>query len=145
SEKSTKIKEYLKLNGVSNLTYQAYCFILTTVKMGIFCLFILGGVGVGYVFSQASSSIMQLGQNYMDLFILYLLTSIATIAFILFFSTLFSEPKFASDFGGFLYVLVSLASFTTLMSQNQTPYLLMCLFPQSALTLGIIASFTEHG
>jgi len=145
SEKSTKIKEYLKLNGVTNLTYQAYCFIVTTVKMGIFCLFILAGVGVGYVFSQTSSVISQLGQSYMDLFILYVLTSIATISFILFFSTLFSEPKFASDFGGFFYVLVSLASFTTLLSKSQTPYLLMCLFPQSALTLGIIASITEHG
>jgi len=139
-EKVLNIKEYLKLNGVNNSTYQAYCFSIASYKMFIQCGLICAGVAIGF-----SGSIYQDSQifSFAQMAALYVLSACANLAFILFMSTLFQEPKFASDIGGFLYVIVSLGSFAVFSSDNSLPYYLVCLFPQSGLTMGILLSLRD--
>ena len=139
SEKSSGIKEYLKLSGLSTLTYQFYAFTLVFVKT-FFCTgFIIAGILVG--------SVLKLGDDNgffdeligtSDTIVIYLLCSLATVSFILFLSAIFSDAKVASSVSGLIYVAFSLASFGFL-GNDGTAYYLMCLFPQSALILGLFA------
>jgi len=136
-EKSSNIKEFLKLNGVTNITYQAYCIAITATKIAIFCLFICLGSAIGYYGSDNELFFDKDTISYFDLFLLYTLSGAATMSFILFLSVLFKDPKFASDLGAFFYVIVSLGSLAVMLVEDSTiPYYLVCLFPQSALTLG---------
>jgi len=81
--------------------------------------------------------------SYGDLALLYFLSASANITFVLFVSTFFSDPKFASDMGGFFYIILSLGSFAVFAFDGQLPYYLACLFPQSGLSMGIIMSLTD--
>ena len=135
SEKSSGIKEYLKLNGLSNLTYQAYIFIITFVKTLFFTLFILVGILLGDLIGKWSNDHnLDLPISLGDTLIAYCCCGLATVSFILLLSTFFSEAKVASSVGGLLYVAVSLVGLIVFNSQNAAYYYLVCLFPQSALT-----------
>ena len=139
SEKSSGIKEYLKLSGLSTLTYQFYAFTLVFVKVFFCTAFIIVGMLIGSVLKLGDDSgffeeLIGLG----DTIQMYLLCSLATVSFILFLSAFFSEPKVASSVSGLIYVALSLASFGFL-DNDGAPYYLMCLFPQSALILSLFA------
>lgn len=129
SEKANKTKEMLKLNGLSDLTYQLYCFIITVGKISLFCAIISLGAAICYFWGSTTNNQITNVISYGEMITLYILGGLATGAFILFLSTLFSDPKFATDLGGFIYILISLGSFTVFLSNQQWVYYLVCLFP----------------
>jgi ATP-binding cassette, subfamily A (ABC1), member 3 len=142
-EKSSKLKEFLKLNGVSNLTYQCYTFLIVFGKVLLFSIMITAGVAVAYLF-QNGDLLNANNMSFGGMMEIYLLGGLGTASFILLASTIFSDPKFASDIGAFFYVIFSLGSFAVLNTTNPTYYYLVSLFPQTALTMGIIASLNNN-
>lgn len=133
-EKTLKLKEFLKLNGVTDLNYQVYCMLVTLFKVLIYCCLITVGVFICALFD---------GENYFfksygPLGLLYLLSGLGTTGYILLISVFFKEAKYAADVSGFLYVVISLCSLTVLLSKENIVYLLVCLFPQCALTFGMM-------
>lgn len=67
--------------------------------------------------------------NYDSMIHTLIWSGFAMIPFILFFSTIFSDAKFASDIGGFFYVIFSLGSFALLTKSDDWMYWIGCLFP----------------
>lgn len=138
SEKSTKIKEFLKLNGVSDIIYQLYCISISVWKVAIYCGFMTIGMIIAILTQDTAEYPIFTTTSLEYMIYLYLLSGLATITFTLFMSLFFKDAKFAADIGGFLYVLVSLASLAVFLSEKTLPYYLICAFPQSALTIGIV-------
>ena len=137
-EKSSGMKEYLKLNGLTTFTYQLYMLTLTTIKTSIFTLCIVAGILIEEFFrAQESNTGPQMFLNPWDTIEFYILCSFGTITFILMLSTFFSDAKVASSTGGLIYVSISLCSLVVLAQENQLWNDLICLFPQAALTLSL--------
>ena len=144
AEKSSGIKEYLKLNGLPNLTYQVYLFTIVFVKTLFFTSFIIAGIYISRVLKIGDDNLFKLELlGLLDTIIIYVLCALATVTLILFISTLFSDPKVASSVGGLLYIGVSLLSFAVL-NRTDVLYYLMCLFPQSSLILSLAAYINSH-
>jgi len=149
SEKASGIKEYLKLNGLHSFTYQLYLITLTSTKMLFFTCFVLVGIYAGTFFENDSPY-----NKFFSFFIntttsetiqLYVLCSLATVSFILFLSTLFSDPKVASSVGGLLYAAISIISMIATSQNRVEIYYIVCLFPQSALTLAVKSGSRRNG
>ena len=137
SEKSSGIKEYLKLNGLPSLTYQLYSFTIVFVKTVFFTSFIIAGIYISRVLKIGDDNVFKLELlGLMDTVTIYILCAVATVTLILFMSTLFSDPKVASSVGGLLYIGVSLLSFAVI-KRTDVLFYLMCLFPQSSLILSL--------
>ena len=110
--------------------------------MFLYACFIVGGTYLSGLLGQNQSDIFDLLDT-KDTLQIYSLCAFATVPVTLFLSTLFSEDKLASSVSGMIYVGISLASFIVLSRQDVLFYL-MCLFPQSALTLSLfINSFDD--
>ena len=141
AEKASGVKEYLKLSGLSSFTYQVYCFIIVFSKTFLYACFIVGGTYLSGVLGQNQSGIFDLLDT-KDTLQVYSLCAFATVPVILFLSTIFSESKLASSVSGMIYIGVSLASFIVL-SRQDVFYYLMCLFPQSGLTLSLFINLYD--
>ena len=140
SEKSSGIKEYLKLNGLSSFTYQLYVLSLSTIKTAFFASFIVAGVYLSDVlgaFYQDTDTKAKIALSNEDMIQVYVLCAFATISFTLFLSTFFADSKVASSIGGVIYISLSLGSFIIFKKVGSIYYYMVCLFPQSALSLSL--------
>jgi len=109
--------------------------------MVFFTCFVLLGIWIGDLFEADSTS-----RTVFSYFIksttsetieLYVFCSLSTVSFILSLSTFFSDPKVASSVGGLLYAAISIVSMIATSQKREEIYYIVCLFPQSALTLGV--------
>jgi ATP-binding cassette subfamily A (ABC1) protein 3 len=139
AEKSSGSKEYLKLNGLSSLCYQFYAIIITSIKTIFFTIFVVIGLCFSPIFKD--NWITKAQMTMLETLGLYCVCAAATIAFILLMSTFFSDPKVATSMGGLLYAAISLGSLVVLTLDNAVYYIIVCLFPQSALTLCLMNGF----
>lgn len=141
SEKASGIKEYLKLNGLHPFTYQLYLITLTSIKMVFFTCFVLLGILVGDLFEGDAGSRAVFSyfvkSTMSETVELYVFCALSSVSFILFLSTFFSDPKVASSVGGLLYAAISIVSMIATSQNREEIYYIVCLFPQSALTLGV--------
>lgn len=138
SEKASGIKEYLKLNGLSSFTYQLYLLSVSAIKTIFFTSFIVLGVVLSDVFGAFYRDVdtkAKIALSTEDMIQVYVLCAFATISFTLFLSTFFSDSKVASSVGGVVYITLSLGSFIIFKKVGSFYYYLVCLFPQSALSL----------
>jgi ATP-binding cassette, subfamily A (ABC1), member 3 len=140
-EKTLKLKEFLKLNGVTDFSYQMYCLIVTLFKVLLYSTF----MALGAVVANLTADNETIVENFLALPSLYFLSGLASVGYILLISVFFKDAKFASDVSGFLYVILSICGFAVLITNNHFVFLIVCLFPQCALTLGLISQMKNIG
>ena len=125
TEKSSNIKEYVKLNGVSSFTYQIYLIIITLVRTMYFEALLVGGHI--YMYGSYSS-----GMNVAGIVEGYFIISLEITGIILVLSTFFSDSRTAAILTGLICFTLSYLQMITLTINGYLELIYNAIYPLAA-------------
>ncbi|XP_077992844.1 ATP-binding cassette sub-family A member 2-like [Glandiceps talaboti] len=134
-EKEQRLKEMMKIMGLSNFIYWLSWFITCLVEISITATLLLIIMKCGQLFPYSDPFL---------LWLYFMLNAVSTVLFSFFLSAFFSKAKLAAACSGILYIIICLP-FWYILNMENTSYatvslpvkIFTCLVSQSAHNLGI--------